>query len=82
MLTKEFVLDTITVTEIGNLEIRKVLRVLEDGVEIGRRYSRYVIEPGHSYAGEDPKVVAIANIIHTPQVIAQANARRANRENP
>jgi hypothetical protein len=82
MLTKEFVLDTITVTETGNLEIRKVLRVLEDGLEIGRRYSRYVIEPGQPYAGEDPKVIAIANIIHTPQVIAQANTRLANQERP
>ena len=76
-LTKEEVISQINVDEFGNIGVRKSTRIMEDGVLLSETYHRHVVEPGDSLAGQDPKVQAIANVVHTPAVVAAAQARRA-----
>ena len=44
-LTKEIVVDRIEVLERGQLQVRTVTRVLEDGVQLGSSFFRHVVEP-------------------------------------
>ena len=43
-LTKEVVLDQITVTENGTVLVREVTRIMEDDVEISKQYYRTSFE--------------------------------------
>jgi hypothetical protein len=69
-LTKETVADKIEVLEMGQIQVRTVMRVLEDGSEISSSYHRETLEPGQDLTDQDPKVVAIANATWTPEVIS------------
>jgi len=59
-LTKETVVDKIEVMENNAIQVRKVIRVLEDGEVLSQSYHRHVLNPGDSLTNEDPKVAAIA----------------------
>ena len=45
-LTKEVVVDQITVTDNGTVLVREVTRIMEDGVEISKQYHRTSFEKG------------------------------------
>ena len=76
-LEKLVVVDQITVTELGHVQVRKASRILEDGKVISQTYFRHVIDPGKDYSNEDPRVQAICAAAHTPEVIAAYQARQA-----
>jgi urease accessory protein UreE len=59
-LTKEIVVDKIEVLESNAIQVRKVIRVLEDGEVLSSSYHRHVLNPGDDLTNEDPKVVAVA----------------------
>ena len=76
-LTKEVIVDKIEVLEMGQVQVRTVTRVLEDGVELSSSYHRHVIEPSTKasgswadtdISGEDAEVQAIANAKWTAAV--------------
>lgn len=69
MLTKTQVIDLISVDLLGVLGVRQATVVSEDGVELSRSYHRHTLAPGAELDGQDPKVVAIANAVWTPEVI-------------
>jgi len=48
-----------------------------DGVEISRSLHRHVIIPGADVSGEDATVQRLANVEHTPEVIAAYEAKMA-----
>lgn len=73
MLEKISVIDSVNVLEFGQIQIRRVDRVVEDGVELSRQYHRHVLCPGDSLVGEDVRVIAIANAVWTPDVISKYN---------
>ena len=50
---------------------------MEDGVSISESYQRWTLNPGDNLTGQDPKVVAIANAVWTPEVIAAYKAELA-----
>jgi hypothetical protein len=50
---------------------------MKDGKEIARSFHRHVVQPGDDLTGQDPKVVAIANAVHTPEIIAAFQEKRA-----
>ena len=69
-LTKEVVIDKIEALELGQIQVRTVTRVLEDGVQIGQSYHRHSLVPSDKasgswadtdISGEDAEVQAIAN---------------------
>ena len=82
-LTKETVVDQITVTENGIVLYREATRILEDGKVLTQTYHRTSLTPGQDITGQPDKVVAICNTAWTPEVIAayqaQQEAAAANR---
>ena len=76
-LTKEVVIDKIEVLELGQVQVRTVTRVMEDGTELSSSFHRHVIEPSTKasgswadtdISGEDAEVQAIANAKWTAAV--------------
>jgi len=68
-LTKETVVDKIEVLESGAIQVRAAIRVLEDGEVLSQSYHRHVLSPGDDLTDQDPRVVAIAEVTWTPEVI-------------
>jgi len=81
MLEKKIVYDH-KVTEIGNILVRKITKIMENGVEIpgARSYHRHVVSPGDGIKGQDERTVKIVNALHTPEVIAKYKAIIAENE--
>lgn len=73
-LTKEVVIDEITVTENGIVLYREATRIMEDGVQISQTYNRSSLVPASDLAKTPAKVAAICNIVWTPEVVAAYNA--------
>jgi DNA-binding transcriptional LysR family regulator len=69
-LTKEKVIDQITVTENGIVLYREATRIMEDGKELSKTYHRSSLTPGQDLTGIPANVVAICNVAWTPAVIA------------
>lgn len=73
-LTKETVVDQITVTENGIVLYREVTRIMEDGVQLSQTYHRTSLTPAQDLTGIPANVVAICNAAWTPEVIAAYQA--------
>jgi DNA-binding transcriptional LysR family regulator len=76
-ITKEKVIDQITVTDNGIVLYREATRILENGEEISKKYHRTSLTPGQDLTGQPQKVVAICNTAWTPDVIAAYQAQMA-----
>lgn len=68
------VIDKIEVLELGGIQVRRKDKVLKDGVEIAATFHRHVVNPGDDLTNEDPKVIAVAEALWTPEVIAAYQA--------
>ena len=75
-LSKETVVDQITVTENGIVLYREATTIKEDGEEISKKYHRTSLTPGQDLAGQPEKVVAICQVAWTPEVIAAYEAQQ------
>jgi len=73
-LIEQSVIDQIEVTRNGSVNVRRADLILKDGAEIGKTYHRHVLAPGSDLANEDAKVVAIAQAVWTPEVLAAYQA--------
>ena len=69
-LTKQMVIDQITVTENGIILYREATRIMEDGNELSKTYHRSSLTPGQDLTGIPANVVAICNTAWTAEVIA------------
>lgn len=79
MLTKEIVVDQITVTENGTILYREATRIIEDGVQLSQTYHRTSLTPGQDLTDQPANVIAIANVAWTPEVIeAYQEAQKAS----
>ena len=79
-LTKEVVTDKIETLENGTIQVRTATRVLEDGVVLSSSFHRHVLTPGADLTDQEPKVVAIANAVWTPEVVSAYDAQMAAQE--
>ena len=77
MITKETVVDQITVTENGIVLYREATRIMEDGQQLSQTYHRTSLTPGQDLTGQPANVVAICNVAWTPEVIAAYQAQVA-----
>ena len=68
-LSKEIVVDQITVTENGIVLYREATRIMEDGNQISQTYHRTSLTPGQDLTGQPEKVIAICNAAWTQEVI-------------
>ena len=69
-LTKQTVVDQITVTENGIVLYREATRIMEDGNQISQTYHRSSLTPAQDLTGIPANVVAICNAAWTAEVIA------------
>jgi len=69
-LTKQIVVDQITVTENGIVLYREATRIMEDGTQLSQTFHRTSLTPGQDLTGIPANVVAICNAAWTPEVIA------------
>lgn len=74
MITKQTVVDQITVTENGIVLYREATRIIEDGKVLTQTYHRTSLTPGQDLTDQPEKVVAICNTAWTPEVIAAYEA--------
>ena len=61
-LTKEVVIDQITVTEIGTVLVREVTRIMEDDVEISKQYHRTSFDKGADVSAQPQQVQDICAV--------------------
>jgi len=79
-LTKETVVDQITVTEFGTVLYREATRIMEDGNQISQTYHRSSLAPEADLTGIPANVAAICNLTWTAEIIAAYKAQQeANR---
>jgi len=69
MFEEVTVVDNIAVLEDGQLQVRRAIRVLKDGVKIAEKFHREVLVPGQDLTGQDAKILAIADVVWTQAVI-------------
>ena len=74
-ITKEKVIDQITVTENGIVLYREATRIMEDGNELSKTYHRSSLTPGQDLTNQPANVVAICNTVWTDAVIAAYQAQ-------
>ncbi len=68
--------EQITVLPDGQLQVKTITIILEDGVEQSRQNHRHVVDVGDDVTNEASLVREIAEKIHTPErVQARKNAR-------
>ena len=76
-LTKETVVDQITVTENGIVLYREATRIMEDGKQLSQTFHRNSLTPGQNLTNVPTNVAAICNVAWTPAVIAAYQAQIA-----
>ena len=76
-ITKTTTIDQITVTENGIVLYREATRIMEDGNELSKTYSRSSLTPGQDLTGQPANVTAICNAAWTQAVIAAYQAQVA-----
>jgi hypothetical protein len=74
-LTKETVVDQITVTENGIVLYREATRIMEDGQQLSQTYHRTSLTPAQDLTDQPANVAAICNAAWTPEVIAAYKAQ-------
>jgi len=75
-ITKEKVIDQITVTENGIVLYREATRIMEDGQQLSQTYHRTSLTPGQDLTSQPENVVAICNVAWTPEIIAAYQAQQ------
>lgn len=68
-LEKQIAIDKIEILEMGQLQIREVTRIVEDGKELSSSYRRWALEPGQDISDQPEKVQAVANLLWTTEVV-------------
>ena len=76
-LTKQTVVDQITVNENGIVMYREATRIMEDGNQISQTYHRSSLTPAQDLTGVPANVVAICNTVWTAECIAAYQAAQA-----
>ena len=79
-LTKQVVIDQITVQENGSILYREATRIMEDGNQISQTYHRSSLYPAQDLTGVPANVVAICNTAWTAEVVAAYQAAQAAAE--
>ena len=77
MLTKQMVIDQITVCENGTILYREATRIMEDGKELSKTYNRSTLIPAQDLTGVPANVVAHCNTAWTADVVAAYQAAQA-----
>ena len=74
MLTKTEIVDRIETLENGCVQVRTATRIMDGDTLVAQSFHRHVVTPGQDYSGEDGRVQAICEAVHTPECIAEYRA--------
>jgi hypothetical protein len=68
--------------EDGQIQVRRITRIMEDGVQLSKSYHRHVVDVGDDLTGQPEIVRNVAAGLHTPARVAARRAFKAkqNRE--
>jgi hypothetical protein len=77
MITKTTIVDQISTNADRVIFVRTATVIVEDGVELSKTYHRTSLVPGSDLEGQAVDVVAVANALWTPEVIAAYAAKAA-----
>ena len=80
-LTKQTVVDQITIAENGTVLYREATRIMEDGVQLSQTYHRSSLTPAQDLTGVPANVVAICNTVWTAEVVAAYQAQQESQRN-
>lgn len=84
-LQQTTVIDKIEIIENGTLQVRQRIDIFDDAspsIIMASTYHRNSLSPGDDLASQELKVVAIANAVWTPEVIAAYQAEQAKNTLP
>lgn len=80
-LTKETVVDRIEILEDGQIQVRKAIRVKENGKILSQSFDRHVIAPDLvDISGEDERVQSVATALWTKAVKDAYAEEKASKE--
>ena len=79
MITKQITYDG-SFLEDGQIQVRRITRIMEDGVELSKSYHRHVIDLEDDISKEDSLIQDIANAIRTPKRVAARRAFKRQQE--
>jgi hypothetical protein len=74
-LTKEVSYD-VHVLEDGQLQVRTITRIMEDGEELNKHYHRKVVDVGDDVSLEPTLIQEVAVAVHTPERKAARDAKK------
>jgi len=63
MLEKQLIIDKIEVVESNAVQVRQVVRIVEDSKTLSESYNRWVLNKGDDISGQDAKVQAVCNAV-------------------
>jgi hypothetical protein len=76
-LSKEVVIDQVTVCENGIVLYREATRIMEDGKQLSQTYHRTSLTPGQDVSDQPANVQAIAAAAWTAEVVSAYQAQQA-----
>lgn len=77
MLTETKSIDRIEVVNNSIIQVRECIVIERDGVEIAKSYHRWSFAPGSDVSAMPQSVQDIANLVWTPEVIAEYKSKMA-----
>lgn len=69
VLTEDVQLESVEVLEDCTLIAKEVTRILRDGLEVARAERRWALMPGDSLEGQPARLVAMADVLWTADVV-------------
>jgi hypothetical protein len=81
MISKETLVNQITVTETGTILYREATRIIDDGVLLSQTYHRSSLAPASDLTDVPANVVAICNVAWTAKVIQSYKASQNDNAN-
>jgi hypothetical protein len=78
------IIDKIEVLENGIVQVRQrndIIDASQNNAVIASNFTRWVLHPGDSTVGQDPKVIAITNTVWTPEVVSVFQTHMSNVSN-
>ncbi len=80
-LTKTTVIDKVEILENGVIQVRRAIRVFDDGELVGERYHRDApLEPGQDVSAQPNILQRVCTAVWTPAVVAAYQAEKAARQ--
>ena len=56
------------ITEDGQIQVRQITRIMENGTELAKTYHRHVVAPSDDVTNEDDRTKKIAQAIYVKEV--------------